>query len=301
MAKGTAGKVIAGLGLGVALGTAVGFYALAPNVEGGAGGGSAKIQEQLDQEKSAREAAEKDIAASNDVLSDVAGDVVKEELQGQSVVLFVAPDANSDTVNSTRELVQDAGASVSGVIKLSEKMLDQNNGDDLKSIAANSLPAGAKLNEENLNPGMHAGELLSAALNTEKEASDSDRGLALGALEQGGFISFEGEPAGAADLALVIGGENSEGYQGGFLADFSMGLDENFKGAVLADTQKSAEAEGAIGVLRDNGDYAGKVSTVDNVNTEAGRITVVCALKQQSEGEAGHYGAADNAGSATVG
>ena len=39
---------------------------------------------------------------------------------------------------------------------------------------------------------------------------------------------------------------------------------------------------------------------MDNVDTEAGRITVVRALKQQAEGEAGHYGAANNAAAATV-
>lgn len=300
MSKGSAGKVIAGLGLGIAVGTAFGFYALAPNVEGGPGGSSASVQQELNAEKASREAAEGEVDASNDVLSGVAKDAVSGDLKGQSVVLFVTPDANSETVNSTRKLVQDAGANVTGVVNLTDKILQQDSGDETKSIAANSLPAGAKLSEKNLNPGMHAGELVGAALSTKDEASDSDRAVALGSLEQADLISYEGEAPGAADLGLVIGGEESEDYSTSFLADFVMGLDENFEGAVLAAPHKSAEDSGAVGRVRDNREYTEQVSTVDNVDTEAGRITVVRALKQQAEGEAGHYGAANNAAAATV-
>lgn len=300
MSNGSAGKVIGGLALGIALGTAFGFYALAPNVEGGPGGGSAQVQEQLDAEKANREAAEGDVDASNEVLTGVSKDAVRDDLKGQSVVFFVTPGADSESVNLTRKLAQDAGANVTGIINLTDKALQQDSADEAKSIAANSLPAGAKLSEKNLNPGMHTGELIGAALSTKAKASDSDRMVALGAMEQAGLISYDGEPAGAADLALVVGSEESDDYATSFLADFSMGLDENFKGAVLVGPHKAAEQGGAIARVRENREFTEALSSVDNVDTEAGRITVVRALKEQSEGDAGHYGSARNAASATT-
>ena len=53
--------------------------------------------------------------------------------------------------------------------------------------------------------------------------------------------------------------------------------------------------------MRNERAYAEKLSTVDNVQRSAGRITVVRALKEQADGDAGHYGAATNAKAATVG
>lgn len=300
MSKSSAGKVIASIGLGVALGTALGFYALAPNVPGGPAGGGAGMQRQLNEESDARQAAEQESAATDDVLAGMSSDAVRDELKGQSVVLFATPDANSDTLSDTRKLVQRAGANVTGVMKLTDKMLQQDSGDEVKSIAANSLPAGAQLSEDNLNPGMHSGELLGASLAKKEDPSESDRSVALGALEQAGFIEYEGEPAGLADLALVIGAGETDNYVASFLTDFSFGLDKNFEGAVFAGTNESAEDKGTIGRIRENREYTEKLTTVDNVDSTAGRITVVRALKQQADGEAGHYGSASNAAASTV-
>lgn len=296
MSKGDFPKVVAGLGLGVALGTAFGFYALAPNVVGGPAGLGASTQQELSQEKEARETAEKSNQTSDSVLASLSAGAVRNELKGRSVVLFLTPDANQRSVDATRSLIQKAGANVTGAIRLAPNALDAAKGDELKSIAANSLPAGAKLNEGNLSPGMHVGQLVSAALKTgDGKATESDRSVALGALEGGAFISFDGEPAGPADLAVIVGAAESNDYATSFLADFARGADDNFKGTVLAGSAPSAKPEGAIGKLRANRDFAEHVSTVDNIDSEAGRIAAVRALKEQAEKQAGHYGVASNA------
>lgn len=303
--KGSAGKVIAGLGFGVAVGTALGFFALAPNVPGGPVAKDSSAEQELKSEQTAREKAEGQSTASDKVLGSVAGPAVRDLLRGSSVDIFVLPDADQANVDSLQRLVKMAGGEVHGVIEVTEKALDANNGDTLKSIAANSLPAGAKLSEDKLDPGMHTGQLLGAALGAgEKEASESDRGVALGALSNEDFIAYQGEAPKTADLALVVGGDTADDKDRGnygtkFVADFAAGLDSRMKGAVLATQAGSAEDDGAVGQVRADRAAKEAVSTVDNVDTVAGRIATVRALSQQKDGKAGHYGAAANASNAT--
>lgn len=209
--KGSAGKVIAGLSFGIAAGTALGFFALAPNVPGGPVAKDSSAAQQLKDEKAARDKAEGQSAASDKVLGSVSGPAVRNLLRGTSVNLFVLPDADQANTDSLKRLIKMAGGSVNGVIELTDKALSADSGDSLKSIAANSLPAGAKLSEDKLDPGMHTGQLLGAALAAgDKEASETDRGIALGALSNEDLIAYQGEAPKAADLALVVGGDTSE-------------------------------------------------------------------------------------------
>lgn len=301
MSKGSAGKVIAGLGLGVAMGTAFGFYALAPNVEGGPAGEGAASRQELQSERDAREAAEGNITAADAVLSDVSDEAVRDELKGSSVVLFVTPDASAESVKDLRQLIDKAGGEVTGEVALTANMLNADGGDKVKSLAANSLPSGAKLDEDNRSPGMHAGQVLGSALRTgTKEANESDRAVALGAFENGDFISYEGEAPTAADLALVVGGATDEDYATSFLTEFSLGVDSTMGGAVLVGDSGSADKGTAIAKLRQNKTYAGEVTSVDNIDTVAGRITAVRALAQQADKKAGQYGSGDNAEAPTV-
>ncbi|MBC2681493.1 copper transporter [Corynebacterium anserum] len=301
MSRGSSGKVIAGLGLGIALGTAFGFYALAPNVEGGPAGSNYQTENQLQAERHARQAAEGNNAVSDAVLSEVSGDIVKNELKSLSVVIFTTPDANADFVRDIQSLIKAAGGNLSGTVQLTEKVLNTDSGDQVKSLAANSLPTGVKLDEENRTPGMHAGQLIGGALHTgDKEVADSDRAVALGALENADLLAYQGKPPAAADLALIVSGSEDNDYATSFLADFAKGLDSKMAGVVVAGDYESAEQNGAVAKIRDNHDAAGNLSTVDNVDTEAGRITVIRALREQKDDRAGHYGSASNATKETV-
>lgn len=302
MAQGLAGKIIAATAVGIAVGTAFGFYALAPNVPGrisSHGAGNATRQERENQE-AARQSAENSAKASNDVLAQVANLAVRDALKDKRIVLFRTPDANSSTLDSTRKTLEGSGAAISTTITLTDAMLSQDKGDEVKSIVANSLPAGAQLSEKNLSPGMHTGQLLGAALAIQARTSQADQALALGALQRSGFIAFDGASPQQADVALIITGDTPSGYAASFIADFSRGLREQMGGVVTAGTNASARETGALGKIRSNADYRQRLSTVDNVDTAAGQITIVRAMKEQLEAKAGQYGSAPNAQAATV-
>ncbi|WOH93596.1 copper transporter [Corynebacterium urealyticum] len=325
---------IAGLGFGIALGVLGGVYVLAPNVPGAAGGAGTSAQE-LTAAREDADAADRDAQASDDVVAGLAAKAVAGELEGKKVALISFPDADRETVDRLRWLVDKAGAEVTP-LPVTEEMLNPEKGDKLKSVAANSLPAGAQLSEEVLSPGMHTGQLLGAALSStlpkvEKPAegdenrdrgearedaregdqgggtaSASDRAVVFGALEKNQVLK---KPASlgdeGVDLALIVTNKgvtaDESGYGAQFIADFASGVDSQMPGAVLVGESGSADKKAALGIVRNERAYAEKLSTVDNVQRSAGRITAVRALKEQAGGDAGHYGAATNAKAATVG
>ena len=299
-------RVIAGLGLGLAAGTALGFYVLAPNVPGGPSSTGSATHRELEEQTSAREIAEGKNKASDAVLEDVASSAVRGKLDGKSVVLIHTDDAPRSDVEATRRLLRQAGAKLTGSVALTDKAVRSNSGDDIKSIAANSLPAGATLSEKNLTPGMHAGQLLGAALKSgSKAASETDRGVVFGSLKKADYIKYDGEAPKAAEAAVIITGNRADdadngNYATNFLADFSAGVDQAMKNVVLAGQPQSAEKNGAIGIVRGKAEYADAFSTVDNVDSVAGRITVVQGLAREVKGRSGHFGAAENAAAASA-
>lgn len=314
--------IIAGLGFGVALGVLGGVYVLAPNVPGAPGGGAGSSAQELSEAREAADAADRDAKASDDVVSGLAAKAVSGELDGKSVAIISFPDADASTVKRLSWLVGKAGGSAER-IELTKEILNPDKGDKLKSLAANSLPAGAQLSEDVLSPGMHTGQLLGAALSAKLPkgkpaegerggnrgggtASASDRAVVFGALEKNDVLS---KPAslddGGVDLALIVTNEgvvaDDSGYGAQFMADFAAGIDSQVPGAVLVGEDGSADRGAALGIVRNERSYAENLSTVDNVQRSAGRITAIRALKEQAGGGAGHYGAGTNAKAATVG
>lgn len=325
---------IAGLGFGIALGVLGGVYVLAPNVPG-AGGGAGTSAQELTAAREDADAADRDAQASDDVVAGLAAKAVAGELEGKKVALISFPDADRETVDRLRWLVDKAGAEVAP-LPVTEGMLNPEKGDKLKSVAANSLPAGAQLSEEVLSPGMHTGQLLGAALSSklpkiEKPAegeqnrdrgegredaregnhgggtaSASDRAVVFGALEKNEVLKKPTDLGDeGVDLALIVTNKgvtaDESGYGAQFIADFAAGVDSQVPGAVLVGESGSGDKKAALGIVRNERAYAEKLSTVDNVQRSAGRITAVRALKEQAGGDAGHYGAATNAKAATVG
>lgn len=291
------GKIIAGLGAGVALGVAFGFYGLAPNVEGGPGGSSISSQQELRdaEHKAELESAQSD--AANSALDQVADKLVANRLDNTRVGVISTADADAADVESTVSMLESAGASVNSRLELTDKALSTDRADTLKSIAAKSLPQGAKLSEQKLSPGMHTGQLLGSALFTE--ASESDRAVAVGALEKDGYLKSQGEVREAYLFVIVTGDHGEDGadgnYSNTFIADFASGVDASTGGAVLAGRPGSADKGGAIFLVRDSREYVENVSTVDNIGTTVGRISVINALVQQKDNVARHVGVAENA------
>lgn len=299
----SAPKVLGGVAAGIAAGTLLGFYVLAPNVEGGPAGTGGAAQEQLDDAREELAASDAGLTADDAVFGSVASGAVKDALRDRSVLVVALPGVDNARVDSQRRLLDAAGADDAGTLRLTDAAVDQDQADAVKSLAVLSLPAGATLSEQRREPGYHLGQVLGQALrspgNRVKEASASDRDLVLGSLDKGGFIDGGVPKVSSADAVVVLTGEGT-GYAGTFTADLASGFDSVTGGVVLAGDWAAAGEGGAIGVLRASLGDTEKVSSVDNADRIAGQVTVVRALAAQLNGKAGSYGAAESAAAPTV-
>ncbi|WP_278763967.1 copper transporter [Corynebacterium argentoratense] len=306
--------LVAAAACGVAVGTAFGTFVLSPNLPGGTLQESHDAAVALEQSEQEARIAKAQASTADSYIEASSTKFVADALKDIPVVVMTTDDADADDVASVDTLLQASGASVVGRIGLTEKFFQQDSAEALKSIVANTLPAGAQLSVDNLDPGTHAGEALGAALLTDAEgkpmADEQERALLLNALQQAGFMNIEGAKD-AARVAIIITGEqqhedNSDvisPYAETNLGRLALGMNERGSGVVLAGRINTAADGGAIDVVRtaqerDSGSAQGAirgVSTIDSVNMVYGQIGVILSARDQLLGKFGAYGAAESA------
>ena len=110
-----------------------------------------------------------------------------------------------------------------------------------------------------------------------------------------------------AQTALVVTGEppagsdTAGGNRGALVARFAAAVDARGAGAVLAGRPGAAAGNGPVAVVRADAALSSGLSTVDNLDREAGRITTILAVREQLDGGAGRYGTGPGASGVTVG
>lgn len=304
--QGRAGWLVGGLGFGVAAGVLLGTLVIAPNMPEGSGLGSGAAQQELAAAETRADIAEAQAASADSVVGELAGPAVAGALADRPVLLIRTADALEEDVAGVRLLLADAAAVSAGTITLGGQFLAAEGADQLKSIVANTLPAGAQLSEERLDPGLHAGEALGSALllnpeTGEEQASSEERGLLLRSLREAGFLDYEDGTILPAQVIVVVTGDSDGGGEAALparnLADFVAALDSRGNGAVLAGRIHTAADTGAVGLLRANPENG--VSTVDSVDRAVGRMATVLAVREQLAGETGSYGSAGSAEAAS--
>jgi hypothetical protein len=243
------------------------------------------------------------LGAANTFDTQLAGRMVHDALNGKSVVVFRAPDAKDDDVDSVSKLVGQAGGAVTGAVALTQEFVDANSAEKLHSVVNSSiLPAGAQLSTKLIDQGSQAGDLLGIALLINRDPAvppvdDAQRDTVLAALRDTGFISFSAhgdQHVGAANAAVVVTGGalgNDAGNQGVSVARFAAGLSPHGSGVLLAGREGSSSAPAAVGVARDDAAVTPTISTVDDVDAESGRITAVLGIADLiNGGRTGQYG-----------
>ncbi|OSC36689.1 copper transporter [Mycobacterium decipiens] len=252
--------------------------------------------------------------AAGDFDIQVVGRIVHDALGGKSVVIFRTPDAQDDDVAAVSKIVGQAGGSVTATVSLTREFVEANSAEKLRSVVNSSiLPAGTQLSTKLVDQGSQAGDLLGIALLINANPADPavpgvqdvQRDTVLAALRETGFITYQpSDHIGAANAAVVVTGgalPTDAGNQGVSVARFAAALAPRGSGALLAGRDGSATGTSAVAVTRADAGMAAATSTVDDVDAEPGRITVVLALHELiSGGHVGHYGTGHGATSVTV-
>lgn len=219
-------------------------------------------------------------------------------LAGERVVIVEAPGADGEIREPLGEVLAASGASVAGWVTLTDKYLAPDQAGLVDQLATTLKPAEITFPDQATAYDKAALVLASALVGGEAADSgkkDASASGVLGAFEDAGLIGVDQNPAQRATAAIVLApaavyeGQHAEA-QTAAVAAMATALDAGGKGAVVAGTPDAAAVGGVITAIRDTGEIAANVSTVDSIDMSAGRAALVFALREQFEGRSGQYG-----------
>jgi hypothetical protein len=301
---------LAAVFLALAIGVALGSGLLSNTLLAGLKDDKAQMQNQINGLADEKNALNEKLSAAGQFDSEMSSRILRDALKGKSVVMFRTPDAVDDDVEATSRLVGEAGGVVTGTITLTQEFVDANSSEKLLSVVNSPIvPAGRQLSTTSVDQGSQAGDLLGIALLAGKDPAapavdDGQRDAVLTALRDTGFVTYGTERIGAADTALIVTGgglADDAGNQGATVARFAAGLAPHGTGTLIAGRDGSASGTGAVAVIRSDASMTNVVSTVDDVDSQSGRITSVLALQEMTNGgRPGQYGIGRGAAAVTI-
>jgi hypothetical protein len=289
--------------LAVALGIVIGTTALNNPI-------SADIEarvDQLEQDKRQLEDQTQALTAQVDSADafeqSVAPALVDGTLDGSTVLLVATSDeVTPELIEQVGGLVTEAGGSVSGVVRLQPEFSDPATEGALQSyVTGPGLPPGVQLPETE-DAGQLVGAMIGQSLMipstpdaTSPESEDVSSVVAgLSALDVLTVESSSVEPANYAVVLTGTGFDADAEQRNATLLELITALDSGGSGAVVAGTGAAARENGLVGAIRADPELSAAVSTVDNVDRAAGRISTVLALRQEAEGTSGLYGTGED-------
>ena len=301
---------LAAVFLALAVGVVLGSGLLSNTLLAGLRDDKHELQDQINTLTDDKNALNEKLNAADEFDSQMAPRVLRDTLAGKSVVIFGTPDANDDDVDGLSRMVGQAGGSVTGTVALTDEFVDANSAEKLLSVVNSPIvPAGAQLSATSLDQGSQAGDLVGIALLISKDpaapvVNDTQRDTVLAALRDTGFVTYGSQHIGPANTALIVTGGglgDDAGNRGATVARFAAGLAQHGSGTVLAGRDGSASGTAAVAVTRSDAGLAAAISSVDDVDSESGRITTVLALDDLlNGGRPGQYGIGQGASSVTI-
>jgi Copper transport outer membrane protein, MctB len=280
---------------------------------------TAKLQNELDQASSQRDAAQQQANLGESYAQAVQPVVLHNLLAGQRLLIVTEPGAPASVVTAiSNAATQDAGATVTGQIALQSKFFDNSDTtlDSLNQInQAMSQADGIVLNTgttyQQQAAQVIAGEILTGVgtqqagvTPTTGSPAGSQQGTnaqtMLGAYANAGFLTISGQPSAPATLAVIVTpqtapSDGSADPLDQLLVPVAEELAAKSSATVVAGVSAGSGPDSPIAVLRASA-AAGKVSTVDDADFAAGQSVVIQALATQlNGGNPGSYGIANGA------
>jgi hypothetical protein len=291
---------LAAVFLALAVGVLLGSGVLSNTMLSGLRNESRNLHDQITALNDQKNVLNGKLASANAFDARMAGRMVHDALNGKSVLIFRAPDAKDDDVDAVSKIVGQAGGGIAGTVSLTQEFVDANSAEKLRSVVNSSiLPAGAQLSTKLVDQGSQAGDLLGIALLINRDPAvppvdDAQRDTVLAALRDTGFVGYGNQHIGAANAAAIVTGgalSNDAGNQGVSVTRFAAALAPHGSGVLLAGRDGSSSGTAAVAVARADATVTPVISTVDDVDAESGRVTVVLGMADLiNGGHTGQYG-----------
>lgn len=228
---------------------------------------------------------------------------VQGRLAGESVVVVSAPGVDDNMRKNVLTALTQAGATVSGDVRLQDTLLDPTQEQFLGTLADKVAISGRAL--PNAGGAARAVALLADVLVTNSQRQPVSRTAAakvLSAYDAGNLLSISGNQPQPANLAIVLAAPPTTGgdatvisQQMTLLATLARDLDRDSAGAVVAGPAAADANGGLLDVVRSDKTLRSTVSTVDSVDVPSGVIATILAAAEQTAGRSGSYGSGSGA------
>ncbi len=242
--------------------------------------------------------------------------MVQDSLRGVKVVVVAVRGVDTGTAKATAELVQQAGATMPGILWL-EPSWDLKNADDAKKLATLIGEPGASTKQLRDDAVTLLASRLSGPVTTSPPVETAAVGSVarpdlLTGMASDGFVTFEGIGTqggrtfslgaypGPASRALVVGATDASGDLDSLLAPLAQALVAVKIPTAVANVYhgtkgKPPRADGVAGVRADS-TLSTEISTVDDLELAQGQVAAVLTLADLNR-RIGHYGYGDGASS----
>ena len=280
---------------------------------------TAKLQNELDQASSQRDAAQQQASLGQNYAQAVEPVVLHNLLAGQRLLIVTEPGAPASVVTAiSSAATQDAGATVTGQIALQSKFFDNSdttlaalNQINLAMSQADGIVLTTGTTYQDQAAQVIAGVILTAGSGSSAGAlpgsspstssgQDTNAQTMLGAYANEGFLTISGQPSVPATLVVIVTpqaapSDGSADPVDQLLVPVAEELAAKSSATVAAGVSADSGPGSPIAVLRASS-AASKVSTIDDADFVAGQSVVIQALAAQLNGaNPGSYGFANGA------
>jgi len=253
-----------------------------------------------------------ELTRTEDAFAATAPDLLDGVLDGRRVAVIEMGGAAGSTIQQVSERLTQAGAGVTGVVRVTDGWSDAGQRTYRQTLAATLV--------EYLDPrpAMDAGttvelaEALAQGLTTaapdDPEALSEEAGVILELLTEAGLVEMDAAVTQPADAVVLLVGPSAdmpepaeEGETGpteeelvavearmAAATELAVAAQARSGGAVVA--AQTLVDDGLIQALRDGSRTGTRISTVTGVDTVIGQVSVSLALSQRISGAVGHYG-----------
>lgn len=288
-------------GLGVALGLGLGAGPVADGTASSHERTTARLTDRVDRLTDRIGRLQTATAADALVVAALAAPLTAGRLTGRTVLVVATPGARKPDVRRVGASLEAAGATLTGVLTLTETYVDPALAQaPLEDLALRLVPPGVKF-AAGSSPIERVGTVLARATVqrppeaaktpvTAEEPVDQEAAEVIAGLDELDAVRLAGDPGRRADLAVVVSGPGAADVPeaGPAVAGLLAALDAGSLGAVLA--APGGASTGALRWVRADPELGATVSTVDSLDAPVGGPAVVLALAEQVAGGSGPYG-----------
>jgi Copper transport outer membrane protein, MctB len=243
-------------------------------------------------------ALENEVAQKEQFAVEAAPALLGGKLTGRRV-LVVSMQNSHDYVADTVADLKMAGAKVTGTVEVEDLFVKPASNETLLDLAANSVITsiinGLPANSDGVET---SAALLAAVLMDHTPAVPTDAATTvLTAYEKSSFIAVDGKVSGPAEAVVFLApAPYSDEDASAENANVVTTVDQFDKvGAIVVGAASDAGQGNVIPAITGEAILTKSVSTVDNINTPAGRIAAALAVHEKLLGNTGHYGIASSA------